>query len=503
MEADLLIKLALVTPTVGAVGIGLTWWNRNLREAVTLVTAGFLFWLVVVNLLPMVLDGARPEWRAVEVVGGVAIAFQIEPLGMLFGGIASTLWIVNSIYSIGYMRGNGEPRQTPFYICFAIAIASAVGIAFSANLLTLFLFYEILTVSTYPLVAHKGNDEAKSKARVYIVLLMATSMILLLPAIVWTWVAAGTVDFASGGILAGAGLSALALTVMYTIYVYGIGKAALMPVHFWLPAAMVAPTPVSALLHAVAVVKAGVFCVVKITVYVFGLDLLRETGASQVVAYIAGATVITASLVALTQDNLKKRLAYSTVSQLSYVVMAAAVATPAAIIGAAFHILAHAVSKITLFFGAGCVYTAAHLTEVSQLNGIGRKMPITMGAFLIGTVSIIGLPPLIGVWSKWWIGIGAAEGDQNWVIAVLMVSSLLNVAYLMPILSRAFFRPLPDAEPGQPVRMQEAPWPSVLAISVTAILCLVLFFGANEVEALLRQIVAEPAAAATGAADAN
>ena len=503
MEGDFLIRAALAIPTLGALGIALTWWNRNLRETVTLVTAGALFWVVVINLLPMVLDGARPEWRALEVLGDVAIAFAIEPLGMLFASIASTLWIVNSIYSIGYMRGNREPRQTPFYICFAIAIASAIGVAFAGNLLTLFLFYEILTISTYPLVAHKGNDEAKAKARIYLVLLMATSMMLLLPAIIWTWVAAGTADFAPGGILAGAGLSATLLTVLYTIYVYGIGKAALMPVHFWLPAAMVAPTPVSALLHAVAVVKAGVFCVVKVTVYVFGLDLLRETGASQIVAYIAGATVVLASLVALTQDNLKKRLAYSTVSQLSYIVMAAAVATPLAIIGAAFHILAHAVSKITLFFGAGCVYTAAHLTEVSQLNGIGRKMPITMGAFLIGTVSIIGLPPLIGVWSKWWIGIGAVEGDQNWVVAVLMISSLLNVAYLMPILSRAFFRPLPDAEPGQPVRIEEAPWPSVLAISVTAILCLVLFFGANEVEALLRQIVADPAAAATGAADAN
>ena len=500
MTGETLIQLALILPTLGAIGIGLTWWNRNVREAVTLVTALGLFWLVVLNLLPMILDGERPEWAALEVVDGIAIAFRIEPLGMLFGAIASTLWIVNSIYSIGYMRGNKEPRQTPFYICFAVAIASAIGVAFAANLFTLFLFYEVLTVSTYPLVAHKGNEEARDKARIYLFLLLATSMVLFLPALIWTFVAAGTADFTAGGILAGAGLSATALTILYTLYVYGIGKAALMPVHFWLPAAMVAPTPVSALLHAVAVVKAGVFCVVKVTVYIFGLDLLSETGASQIVAYLAGFTVVVASMVALTQDNLKKRLAYSTVSQLSYVIMAAAIATPLAIIGAAFHILAHAVSKITLFFGAGCIYTAHHLTEVSQLDGIGRRMPVTLTAFLIGAVSIIGLPPLIGVWSKWWIGAGAAGAGDYWVVAVLMISSLLNVAYLMPIIGRGFFLPPAGSAPGDPVARAEAPWPSLVAISITALLCFVLFFAANEIEALLSPIVDGPA---TGGTDAN
>ena len=492
MTGQSLLQLALVIPTLGAIGIALTWWNRNLRESVTIVTALILFWVVVLNLLPMVLAGERPAWDAVTVVDGIQIAFKVEPLGMLFACIASTLWIVNSIYSIGYMRGNSEPRQTQFYVCFAVAIASAVGIAFSANLFTLFLFYEVLTVSTYPLVAHKGNEEARSKARVYIVLLMATSMMLLLPAIIWTWVAAGTADFTGGGILAGAGLSAGALMAMYALYAFGIGKAALMPVHFWLPAAMVAPTPVSALLHAVAVVKAGVFCVVKITVYVFGIDLLTESGAADPILYLAGFTVICASLIALNQDNLKKRLAFSTVSQLSYVVMAAALATPAAIIGAALHIAAHAVSKITLFFAAGSIYTAAHLTEVSQLGGLARRQPWTFAAFLIGALSIIGLPPFIGLWSKWWIGVGAAEGSEYWVIAVLMISSLLNVAYLLPIVARGWF--VPPAE-GEMPGINEAPFPSVAALTVTAILCVVLFFGIEPLLELTQQIeITAPAA---------
>ena len=492
MEGELLIHLALGIPVLGAVGIALTGAIPNLRESVTMATAGALFWVVVVRLAPMVLDGARPETVLLETFAGIDIAMRIEPLGMLFACIASTLWIVNSIYSIGYMRGNDEPRQTPFYAAFAVAIGSAIGVAFAGNLFTLFLFYEILTLSTYPLVAHRGNDEARIKGRIYLGLLLTTSMVLLLPAIIWTFAATGTSDFAPGGILAGAGMSATALAVLYTAYIFGIGKAAVMPVHFWLPAAMVAPTPVSALLHAVAVVKAGVFCVVKITVYVFGLDLLQQTGASTFVAYAAGASLLLASLIALYQDNFKARLAYSTVSQLAYVVMAAALATPLAIVGAAFHILAHAVAKITLFFAAGSIYTAAHLTEVSQLDGIGRKMPFTLFAYLIGTISIVGLPPMIGLWSKWWIGIGAIESGDLWVIAVMMASSLLSASYLMPIVSRGYFAPLPDVEPGTRVSIQEAPAACVLAMVVTAALCIALFFGAGAIETLLAQIAEVP-----------
>ncbi|MGD1927041.1 MAG: proton-conducting transporter membrane subunit [Paracoccaceae bacterium] len=492
MTGEGLIQLALAIPTLGAVGIALTGFNRNVREAVTLVTASALFVVVVLNLLPMVMAGERPAWTALTAFGAIDLAFEIEPLGMLFACIASTLWIVNSIYSIGYMRGNNEPRQTPFYTCFAIAIAGAIGIAFSANLFTLFLFYEILTISTYPLVTHKGNEDARLKGRVYIMLLMGTSIGLLLPAIIWTFAAAGSTDFTAGGILAGAGLSGVMLTLLYTLYVFGIGKAAVMPVHYWLPAAMVAPTPVAALLHAVAVVKAGVFCVVKITVYIFGLDVLSTTGASDPIAYLAGLTVVLASVIALGQDNLKRRLAYSTISQLSYVVMAAAIATPLAIIGAAMHILAHAVSKITLFFAAGSIYTAHHLTEVSQLDGLGRKMPLTFVAFLIGTVSLIGLPPFIGLWSKWWIGIGAADAGDYWAIAVLMISSLLKVVYLLPIVSRGFFLPLPGQDPNAPVARAEAPMPILIALTVTSSLTVLLFFMIDPVEALLLPILEVP-----------
>jgi hypothetical protein len=320
------------------------------------------------------------------------------------------------------MRGNNEPRQTPFYIAFAVAISSAIGIAFAGNLLTLFLFYEILTISTYPLVTHKGTDEAKAKGRIYLLLLMGTSMLLLLPAIIWTGVAAGTLDFAPGGILAAAGLSTGALMLLLALYIFGIGKAAVMPVHFWLPAAMVAPTPVSALLHAVAVVKAGVFTVVKVVVYVFGIDFLAASGANQWLLYVAGGTIILASLVAMTKDNLKARLAYSTVSQLAYVVAGALLATPYGILGSGLHIAMHAVGKITLFFCAGAIYTATHKTEISEMAGLGRKMPFTFIAFLIGALSIIGLPPLGGLWGKWYLAIGALDSSQLFILAALMLS---------------------------------------------------------------------------------
>jgi multicomponent Na+:H+ antiporter subunit D len=474
LTSETLILLALSLPALGAVGIAAASRIPNLREAVTLATAGANF-VVVMTLLGRVLDGERPVAGGWEVFGGIEIAFLVEPLGMLFATIAATLWIVNSIYSIGYMRANNEPRQTPFYICFAVAISSAIGIAFSGNLLTLFLFYEILTISTYPLVTHKGTDEAKAKGRIYLLLLMATSMILLLPAIIWTWVAAGTVDFAPGGILATAGLSAGAVGLLLALYIFGIGKAAVMPVHSWLPAAMVAPTPVSALLHAVAVVKAGVFTVVKVIVYIFGIDFLAASGAGDWLIYVAGFTVITASVIALMQDNLKARLAYSTISQLSYVVLAAAILTPISVLAAALHIATHAVSKITLFFAAGSIYTAAHLTEVSQLDGIGRRMPWTMGAFAVGALSMIGLPPTAGFLSKWFMLSGGMAAG-NWVaVGVIFVSTCLTASYFLPIIYRAFFRPPPAATPERPAH-GEGPLSVVLALTITALGILAMFF---------------------------
>ena len=485
MSAQASILSALVLPLLGAVGIALAGRvNSNLREAVTLVTATALA-LVVWGLVPEIMDGGRPSLWLTQVLPGVAIEFEVEPLGMLFAALASGLWIINSIYSIGYMRGNNESNQTRFYVMFAVSLAATMGIAFAGNLFTLFLCYEVLTLATYPLVAHKGDEKTIRSARVYLGLLLATSIGLLLPAIIWTYSVAGTGDFTVGGILAGK-LEGPAVGLLLVLFVFGIGKAAVMPVHRWLPAAMVAPTPVSALLHAVAVVKAGVFTVTKVIVYIFGIDHLFNSPGSEWLVYAAAFTIIAASVVALRQTNLKRLLAYSTVAQLSYVVMAAGILKPLAEIGAAVHIVAHAFGKITLFFAAGAIYTAAKKTELHQLRGIGHRMPLTMLAFTIGALSMIGVPPMAGFVSKWYILAGAFEADNYVAIVTIIVSTALNAAYFLPIIYMAWFE-REVAPPSTP--HGEAPWPSVLALTLTAALTLLFFFFNGPVLELERQVV--------------
>jgi multicomponent Na+:H+ antiporter subunit D len=486
-SSETLVILAVLAPFAGALIIPLFRKHPNLREAVTLTTAGALC-VFVFRLLAPVLDGVRPEARVIDVAPGLTLAFQVEPLGMLFALVAAVLWIVNSVYSIGYMRANDEPRQTGFYVCFAVALGSTIGIAFAKNLFTLFLFYEALTLSTYPLVTHRANAEAIRAGRVYLLLLLGTSLVLFLPAIAATWVLAGALDFKPGGILAG-NANPIVLGVLLALYVFGIGKAALMPLHFWLPAAMVAPTPVSALLHAVAVVKAGVFAVLKIVVYIFGLDTLATTGANGWLIFAASASLLVASFVALSRDDLKARLAYSTVSQLAYVIVGAAIATSNSVIGSGLQIAMHAAGKITLFFCAGAIYTAHHLTAIKDMTGIGRKMPVTMLAFLVASISIIGLPPLGGTWSKWMLMRGALDGGQTVVVGVLMLSSLLSVGYLLPVVARGYFLP-PEAGAKGKTKVEEAPAACLIALCCTAILCVVLFFQADRIETLLEGLVA-------------
>ena len=489
MSAETLTWLALAIPFVGALPIALTGWSPNLREGITLVTAGLLFF-VVASLLPGVMNGDRPEATLVEILPGLPLALKVEPLGMTFATVASFLWIVNSIYSIGYMRGHGEKDQTRFYVCFAIALASTMGVAFAGNMLTLFIFYEALTLSTYPLVTHKGDRKAVMAGRTYLGILLSTSIGIQLLAIVWTWTATGTLDFTAGGILAGK-VEGPAVGLLLFLYIYGIGKAALMPAHRWLPAAMVAPTPVSALLHAVAVVKAGVFSVIKVIVYIFGLDHLNATENTSWLLYVAGATILIGSVIALRQDNLKRRLAYSTVSQLSYIVLGAMLATSWGIVGSGLHLVMHAFGKITLFFCAGAIMVASHKTEISQMRGIGRTMPLTTFAFLVGSLSIIGLPPFGGMWGKWFLLLGSFDAEQLAMVAVLILGTILNIMYLLPIPFHGFFSKPDTAADGahREEGIREAPLPCLIAISVTSLGCLALFFFSEPAFELLLQIV--------------
>ncbi|MCH2491906.1 MAG: monovalent cation/H+ antiporter subunit D family protein [Gammaproteobacteria bacterium] len=474
----------VVVPLLGALAVMLAGSRPNLREAISLA-AGVILLALVVRLLPRALSGDWPAAVLAEPIPGLSLAVSAEPLGVLFGLIASFLWIVTTVYSIGYMRGHGEAHQTRFYTFFAVAMGCTMGVAFADNLFTLFVFYEVLTLSTYPLVTHAGTQEARQGGRTYLGILMATSMGFLLLAVVWTWKLTGNVSFTSGGILGGAA-SPLVIGVLFALYVFGIGKAALMPFHRWLPAAMVAPTPVSALLHAVAVVKAGVFAILKITVYIFGLDLLRDTGVTDWLLWVAAFTILVASVIALRQDNLKARLAYSTISQLSYIVMGALLVNSTALAGSTLHLATHAFGKITLFFCAGAILVASHKTKVSQLDGLGRQMPWTMGAFFLASLSIVGLPPMGGMWGKWYLALGAIDAGYVVLVGVLMVSTLLNIAYLIPVPIRAF---LGKADAGGEIQIREAPIACLIAMGVTVVGCVALFFNPTWIVQLAHQFV--------------
>ena len=475
LEPSQLITLSIVVPFIGALLVVATGKIPNLREAVTLITATILF-SIVLAITDYTFKGVELKLDVIELFPGLGINFAVEPLGVLFALVASFLWIITTIYAIGYMRGHNEENQTRFFLCFALSISSVMAICFSGNLLTLFIFYEVLTLATYPLVTHSGTDAAKKGGRTYLGILLSTSICFFLFAVLGTYSLTGTLDFQAGGIFTDDNNKTV-LSVLLVLFCYGIGKAAIMPFHRWLPAAMVAPTPVSALLHAVAVVKAGVFSILKVMIYIFGLDELKELTATDIMLYIGAATILLSSCIAMTKDNLKARLAYSTISQLSYIVVGALLASSIASAGAALHIATHAVGKITLFFCAGAIMVAAHKKEISDMVGLGRQMPITFIAFAIGAISIIGLPPMAGTWSKWYLIIGALEADKLIIVAVLMISSLLNIAYLLPIPIKAFFNTQPEgAEPWSWSQTKEAPLPILIALTVTSIGCLVLFF---------------------------
>ncbi len=483
MNPNVALTLAIVTPLIGALAIVCLHRTPNWRETATLTTAATLLLLIfyIASAFQSGNEIASVWWYLLP---DVPIAFAVEPLGLLFALVASFLWIVTSIYSIGYMRSHGESHQTRFYAFFAIALSCAIGIAFAANMVTLFIFYEALTLSTFPLVTHRSSAEAKRAGRVYLGILLSTSIGLQLLAIVWTWQLTGSLTFSEGGIMHD--VDDTTVGILLLLFVFGVGKAALMPLHRWLPAAMVAPTPVSALLHAVAVVKAGVFTVLKVAIYLFGTERLANIATADWIAYAAAATILIASLVALRKDNLKARLAYSTISQLSYIVLGAMLANRWGIIGGGMHIATHAFGKITLFFCAGAIMVTAHKTEVSEMRGLGRAMPITMGAFLLGSISIIGLPPGGGMWSKWYLTVGTLHADQWILLAVLLISSVLNVMYLLPIPIRAFFSSAPQSVPGG---IHEAPRSMLIGLSVSALGCMVLFFYPQPLFVLMARLV--------------
>lgn len=438
----------------------------NLREAWTLLAA-FAQCFLVMGMLPTILDGKTLSWELAPLLPGAPLALRVDALGLLFALIASTLWIVTSFYAIGYMRGHHETKQTRFFASFALSLFATLGVAFSANLATFILFYELLTLATYPLVIHKESAEAIRSGRQYLAYSLTAGLFLVVGA-AWVYQTAGTLDFKAGGVVRAGMTGAAEYRWGFLLFVAGVGvKAGLMPFHSWLPNAMVAPTPVSALLHAVAVVKSGAFGMIRMAGFVLGPATLREYDLHLILACMAGFTVIVSSLIALRQDSLKRRLAYSTVGHLSYIVLGVSLLTPTGFLGAIYHMSTHAFMKITLFFCAGAIYVHAGRQKVSELDGLGRSMPWTFGAFAIGALGLVGIPPINGFFSKWFLCIGAVEAGWGAAVAVFLVSGLLNASYLLPIVHRAFLKP----PTGTAVKGDASPW-MLVPIIITASLAL-------------------------------
>jgi multicomponent Na+:H+ antiporter subunit D len=463
----LAVLLSLLLPPVLA-----SCRSDNIREGWTFIIAIAKF-LLIASMVPLVLDGFQITYTVATVLPGLAIAFRVDAFGLLFALVSSSLWIITSIYSIGYMRGLKEHGQTRYFCFFSLSLSAAIGVAFSANLLTMYLFYEMLSFATYPLVTHHQDREARSSGRKYLLYILGASIGLVLPAMLVAYNLSGTLDFASQGFMAGTA-SPQTLTLLLLMFLFGFAKAGIMPMHSWLPAAMVAPTPVSALLHAVAVVKVGVFCVVRTITGVFGTDLLNTLHLGTVVAVVAAITILTASLIAMNQDGLKRRLAFSTIGQLSYIVLGVGLLSASGITGSMLHIAMHAFGKITLFFCAGAIFVATGKKNISEMTGIGKRMPITMTAFLLGAMSVTGLPPTGGFISKWYLAMGTIEAHQISMLFVLLGSSLLNAAYFFPVFYRAFF--CTQEESLFENRFEEAPLWCVVPPCITAVLSVILFF---------------------------
>ncbi|MBI4618885.1 MAG: monovalent cation/H+ antiporter subunit D family protein [Desulfobacterales bacterium] len=462
--------LAIIVSLIAACLILLTGErSRNLREAWTILASVAKF-LIVSSMIPFVLQGKVIEYTIISLAPGLLLQFRVDAFGLLFGILASILWIATSLYSIGYMRGLDEHAQTRYFFCFAIAISATMGIAFAANLLTLFIFYEILTMATYPLVVHKETPEAIKAGRKYLAYTLTAGVVILLAsAIIYSLT--GTLDFKPGGFLAGHA-SADMLRFLFVALIMGFGvKAAIMPLHEWLPTAMVAPAPVSALLHAVAVVKAGVFGLLRVILYVFGPNLLHDMGLWLILAYFVSFSVIVSCFFALAQDNLKRRLAFSTINNLAIIILGAALLSTSAIKGGMLHIAFHGFMKITLFFVAGAIYVKTHKENVSELDGLGRQMPLTMGSFAIGAMGVAGIPPICGFISKWYLCLGSLEAQEIFFLFVFLTSALLDAAFFFPIVYGSFFKkPKEDVNP----HFDEASMFMVIPLMATAIASLIL-----------------------------
>lgn len=474
MRGDLLL-LAILSSSLLPGLIIFTLPEPMIRLRTTLNLTGAILKLAfIVVLFQQVIDGRKPEFR-LSLLPEMELLLRADALSLLFLSLSAVLWLLTTIYAIGYLEG--APHRSRFFGFFSLCVCATTGVALAGDLVTFVLFYELLTLSTYPLVVHRGTLKALRAGRTYLAYTLSGGVVLFMAA-VWLRAVAGPLEFTPGGMLTGLPQTAHpTLVAIFLLLIIGLGvKAALVPLHSWLPAAMVAPAPVSALLHAVAVVKAGAFGIIRVVQDVYGTEFCTALGVIAPLALLASLTVIYGSIRALNQDDLKRRLAFSTVSQVSYIVLGVALAQPLAIIGGLVHLIHQGLMKITLFFCAGNLAETLEIHKISEMDGVGQRMPATMTAFTVGALGMIGLPPLVGFVSKWFLGLGGLAAGHNWVIILLIASTLLNACYFLPIVHRAWFRVPVTHWPASTLRGErETTWALLMPPLLTA--AMVVLFG--------------------------
>ena len=446
---------------------------------------------IVTNFLLMILILYKAKVSEVHLFrfnAFIDIYFKIDKIGVLFAMLASSLWIFTTFYSMEYMRHEGKEKR--FFVFFTTTLGITLGIAFSGNLFTLYIFYELLTLATFPLVIHAGSKEALESGKKYLIYSFGGATLVLLGMIL-LFNLTSNLDFTAHGILSNASLydGKLLLSIFIVMFLgFGV-KAAIVPFHSWLPSAMVAPTPVSALLHAVAVVKSGVFALIRISYYVFNADIIKDINGNLYISVLVGITILLGSLLALHQENLKKRLAYSTVSQLGYILLGIVLLNEKALIGGLLHLINHALIKITLFFCAGAIYYNTNKKNISEIKGIGKQMPVTMWCFGIASISLVGIPPTNGFVSKWYLALGGLTANKLLSAVILLLSAFLTAAYLLPIVVTAFFQSNKDTS----TERKEAPLK--MLVPIVALTGIVVFLGLfpnivlNFIEGIVREIV--------------
>ncbi|TVQ88671.1 MAG: monovalent cation/H+ antiporter subunit D family protein [Chromatiaceae bacterium] len=453
--------------------------SRALRATLNLF--GAIFKLMLVGMMIWGVWHGRVYEARLPVVPGLELVLHADALSVLFVTLSTLLWLIATIYAIGYLENS--PNRSRFFGFYSLCVSATMGIALAGNLMTFVLFYEILTLATFPLVAHRGTAKALRGAKLYLAYTMSGGALVVIGTI-WLHVVAGPIDFVERGVLSGLPAARHGqLIAIFAVLITGLGvKAALVPLHGWLPIAMVAPAPVSALLHAVAVVKAGAFGILRVIYDVYGVEFAASLGLLAALSVVAAATILWGSIKALSENGLKRRLAYSTVSQVSYIALGASIVGPIATIGGMVHLVHQGIMKITLFLCAGNYAETLGIHDVSEMDGVGRRMPWTTLAFSVGALGMIGFPPIAGFVTKWYLGLGAVTAGAYWVLLVLALSTLLNAAYFLPILYRAWFLPTPGTWPqehdhgGRFETMPALLWPPVF----TALLSILagLFAGA-------------------------